>query len=215
MRKQTLPFLLIALALAAVALIWIAPAAPLNVQAAQDNQPVYNAKGHLQLPSNYREWIYLSTGIDMNYIPNANQAAGHSMFDNVFVNPEAWRSFQSTGTWPDKTILVLEVRGASSEGSINHSGHYQSTDQMGLEVHIKDTQRFPAAQFPGGWAFFSFDDGGNDGQLFPPKANCYTCHQQHAAVDNTFVQFYPTLLPLATSRHTLSPAYLAEEAARH
>ncbi len=136
------------------------------------------------------------------------------MFDNVFVNPEAWRSFQSTGTWPDKTMLVLEVRGASSVGSINRSGHYQSTDRMGLEVHIKDTKRFPAGQYPGGWAFVSFDDG-NDGSLFQPKADCYTCHQQHAAVDTTFVQFYPTLLPIATSKHTLSAVYLAEEAARH
>jgi hypothetical protein len=212
--KRTLPFLLAAFALAAIALISAAPPAPLKVHAAQDNQPVYNAKGQLQLPANYREFVYLSTGIDMNYSPNATQAAGRSSFDNVFVNPEAWRSFQSTGTWPDKTMLVLEGRVGSSEGSINHSGHYQSTERTGLEVHIKDTKRFPADQFPGGWAFVSFDDGA-DGSLFEPKANCYTCHQQHAAVDTTFVQFYPTLLPLATSKHTLSPAYLAEEAARH
>jgi hypothetical protein len=212
--KRSLPFLLAALTLAALALIWVAPPAPLKVQAAQNNQPVYNPKGQLQLPANYREWIYLSTGMDMNYSPRADQASGHSMFDNVFVNPEAWRSFLSTGTWPDKTMLVLEVRGASSQGSINRSGHYQSTDRMGLEVHIKDTLRFPAERFPGGWAFFSFDDG-SDGSLFAPKADCYSCHQQHAAVDTTFVQFYPTLLPIATTKHTLSPAYLAEEAARH
>ena len=214
MQKRYLVFSLAALALSAFIALWVAPSTPLNVQAAQDNQPVYNAKGELQLPANYREWIYLSTGIDMNYSPNASQAAGHSTFDNVFVNPEAWRSFQSTGTWPDKTMLVLESRGANTQGSINHAGHYQSTDRMGLEVHIKDTKRFDAKNFPGGWAFVSFD-GGTDGSLFPPAAACYTCHQQHAAVDTTFVQFYPTLLPLATSKHTLSPAYVAEEAARH
>jgi hypothetical protein len=32
-------------------------------------------------------------------------------------------------------------------------------------------------------------------------------------VDTTFVQFYPTLLPLATSKRTLSAQYRAEEAA--
>ena len=214
MSKLKLLFLPTALVLTAFALFWIAPSAPLKVQAAQDNQPVYNSKGQLQLPANYREWIYLSTGMDMNYTPSASQASGQSSFDNVFVNTEAWRSFQSTGTWPDKTVLVLDGRRASSVGSINRSGHYQSTGRTGLEVHIKDTKRFDAQQFPGGWAFFSFDNG-SDGSLFPPKADCYSCHQQHAAVDNTFVQFYPTLLPLATSKHTLSPAYLAEEAARH
>jgi hypothetical protein len=152
--------------------------------------------------------------MDMNYTPNSSQAAGQSSFDNVFVNPEAYRSFLATGTWPDKTILVLEGRRASSNGSINRAGHYQSTERTGLEVHIKDTKHFDSAKFPGGWAFVSFDDG-SDGSLFPPAASCYTCHQQHAAVDTTFVQFYPTLLPLANSKHSLSPAYLAEEAARH
>ena len=214
MPKRIPAFFLFALGLAALAFVWVAPTAPLNVHAAQDNQPVYNAKGQLQLPANYREWIYLSTGMDMNYTPSASQVAGQSSFDNVFVNPEAWRSFQSTGTWPDKTMLVLEGRRASSVGSINRSGHYQSAIRTGLEVHIKDTKRFPAEQYPGGWAFFSFDDG-NDGSLFLPRADCYTCHQQHAAADTTFVQFYPTLLPIATSKHTLSAAYLAEEAARH
>jgi hypothetical protein len=29
-------------------------------------------------------------------------------------------------------------------------------------------------------------------------------------VDNTFVQFYPTLLPIATAKGTLSAAYKAE-----
>jgi hypothetical protein len=30
-------------------------------------------------------------------------------------------------------------------------------------------------------------------------------------VDTTFVQFYPTLLPIATSKGTLSAAYLKEK----
>ncbi len=213
MPKIKLPFLVAAFVLAVLVPCRVSPV-PNKVQAAQENQPAYNAKGQLQLPANYREWVYLSTGIDMNYFPTASQVAGQSSFDNVFVNPEAWRSFQSTGTWPDKSILVLEGRRATSQGSINHAGHYQSTERTGLEVHIKDTTRFPASQFPGGWAFFSFDNG-IDGNLFPPRADCYTCHQQHAAVDSTFVQFYPTLLPIAMAKHTLSPNYLADEATHH
>ncbi len=65
------------------------------------------------------------------------------MFDNVFVNPESYKSFVKTGTWPDKTMLVLEVRGAQGRGSINQKGNYQSSDLMGLEVHVKDEARFP------------------------------------------------------------------------
>ena len=79
----------------------------------------------------YREWIYLTSGIDMSYSPKAGME-DHSTFDNVFVNPAAWRSFVATGTWPDKTVMVLEVRGAKTKGSINQRGHFQDTAVMGI-----------------------------------------------------------------------------------
>ena len=33
--------------------------------------------------------------------------------------------------------------------------------------------------------------------------------EKHGAVDTTFVQFYPTLMPIAEQKKTLSAAYLA------
>src|ERR1700750_2570896 len=112
----------------------------------------YTAAGELKFPEKYREWVYLSSGLDMNYGPLA-RTSDHSMFDNVFVNPEAYTAFLKTGRWPDRTVLVLEVRGATSKGSINKAGHYQGSEVMGVEVHVKDEKRFP-----GKWAFFGFDD---------------------------------------------------------
>lgn len=165
--------------------------------------PEYTPDGKLKLPEQYREWVYLSTGMDMSYTAGGN--ADHHMFDNVFVNPEAYRKFKETGTWPDKTMLVLEARGAESRASINQRGNFQSGDVMGIEVHIKDEARFPN----GKWAFFGFDNG-KVGDLFPAVASCYSCHQSHGAVDTTFVQFYPTLMPLAKQKGTLSAAYLKE-----
>jgi hypothetical protein len=47
--------------------------------------------------------------------------------------------------------------------------------------------------------------------MIPRTANCYSCHQDHGAVDTSFVQFYPTLLPLARAKKTLSAGYLADE----
>ena len=169
------------------------------------HSPRYTADGKMEFPADYREWIFLSSGIDMSYNPRA-MAMNHSMFDNVFVNPEAYKAFVETGTWPDKTVLVLEVRGAETKGSINHAGKYQNADFMGVEVHIKDE-----AKFPGKWAFFGFDDE-KPGKMVPTSADCYSCHQQHAAVDTTFVQFYPTLLQVAKKKNTLSPAYVKETA---
>jgi hypothetical protein len=168
-----------------------------------DDAPVYTTEGNLMMPAHYREWIYLTSGIDMSYTSAAAEP-GHSMFDNVFVNPASYRSFLATGTWPDKTMMVLEVRGAENPISINKRGHTQSGEIMGMEIHVKDH---------GKWSFY--DLSGNDAaaKLIPPPAGCYTCHEQHAAVDTTFVQFYPTLLPLATQKKTLSAAYLKELAA--
>ena len=167
--------------------------------------PEYSSDGQLKFPENYREWVYLTSGFDMSY--NPAQTAGHDMFDNVFVNPDAYKAFLETGTWPDKTMLVLEVRAAKNKGSINKAGHFQDTDVMGREIHVKDE-----ARFPGKWAFFGFEDN-KPARMVPLAAQCYTCHADHAAVDTTFVQFYPTLLPIATSKGTLSTAYQKENAA--
>lgn len=182
-------------------LVQLAPA----VKAAGGEAPAYAANGDLLPVGNYRAWIYLSSGIDMSY---SAKPADMTAFDNVFVNPEAYRSFLATGTWPDKTILVMEVREAKSKGSINRHGHFQGEQLMGMEVHVKDKQRFH-----GEWAFFSFDAPDKNGTLIPQGAPCYTCHEAHGAVDTTFVQFYPTLLPIAREKHTLSPGYLKDEAA--
>lgn len=174
------------------------------VKASSTSTPAYTKDGDMLPPANYREWIYLTSGIDMSYSTSAMQM-DHSTFDNVFVNPEAYRSFVATGTWPDKTVMILEAREARSKGSINQRGHYQAVGVMDFEVHVKDESRFP-----GKWAFFSFDALDKNGTLIPEKAPCYSCHAQHGAVDTTFVQFYPTLLPIAQKKGTLSAEFLKE-----
>jgi Cytochrome P460 len=164
--------------------------------------PEYTSDAQLKLPEDYRQWVYLTTGFDMSYNPAMQM--DHHMFDNVFVNPEAYKAFVETGSWPDKTMLVLEGRGGESKGSINKKGNYQGTEVMAIEVHVKDE-----AHFPGKWAFFAFDDA-KTAKMVPTSMDCYSCHAQHAAVDTTFVQCYPTLLPIAKSKGTLSAAYQKE-----
>ena len=168
--------------------------------------PTYTKDGDLAPPLQYREWVYLTSGLDMSYNPKAS--ADMSMFDNVFVNPEAYRAFLATGRWPDKTVMVLESRRAETKGSINQAGHFQSGAVMGLEFHVKDESRFP-----GKWAFFDIVNE-SKATLIPQGAPCYTCHAAHAAVDTTFVQFYPTLLPIARQKGTLTANYLKDAAAK-
>jgi len=165
---------------------------------ATDEGPQFTADGQLIRPKNYREWIYLSSGLGMTYGPAADAARDNNpTFDNVFVNPAAYRSFLETGKWPDKTIFVLEVRASESKGSINNGGHYQS-GMVTIEAEVKDEKRFP-----GKWAFFAPGKTGSEAKMIPLSASCYSCHSEHGAVDNTFVQFYPTLLEVAKSKGTL------------
>ncbi len=176
---------------------------PQQNSATKSYAPEYTSDAQLKLPENYRQWVYLTSGFDMSYSANA-QMDDHHMFDNVFVDPESYKNFVETGTWPDKTTLVLEVREAHGKGSINQKGHFQS-EVMGLEVHVKDDSRFT-----GKWAFFGFENSEKTGKMVPTTASCYSCHATHAAVDTTFVQFYPTLLPIARSKNTLSAEYKKE-----
>ena len=184
-------------------LLLLSPSAPKPATASDG--PTYTAAGELKQPANYREWIFLTSGIDMSYKAGATNTDGMSMFDNVFVNPSAYRSFQQTGTWPDGTVLILEQRGGEGAKSINKVGKTQSKERMGFEVHVKDAAH-------GGWSFYSFDDS-TTAKAIPHTAACYTCHEQHAAVDTTFVQFYPTLQSVAEAHKTWSKAYLTETAA--
>jgi hypothetical protein len=170
---------------------------------ARKHQPEYTQDGQLRLPADYREWVFLSSGFDMSY--NPDMAMDHHMFDNVFVDPESWKAFQSTGKWPDKTLLVLELRRAEDRGSINQKGNFQ-TETMGIEVHVKDESRFQ-----GKWAFFRFSPAGSSAKMVPLTEDCYSCHAEHGAVDTTFVQFYPTLKPIAARKGTLEAAYQKSE----
>ena len=172
--------------------------AGLGVAQAQDST--------MAVPGNYRDWVFLTSSMDLNYTTTV--APGQHMLDNVYVNPEAHKVFLATGTWPDKTILIKENRFAESAGTLSKAGHFQAAVRD-VEIHIKDE-----ARFPGKWAFFKSDDGKAAGKLQPQTATCYACHQDHAAVDTTFVQFYPTLFGIAKAKGTLSAAYLKETATK-
>ena len=173
---------------------------------------VFDADGKMHFPADYRQWTYVTTGHGMSYNPVAN-AAADAPFDTVFANPEAYAAFRKTGHWPEGTVLALEIRRGQSKGSINVAGAFQTGEALGVEVHIKDTARFGTSQ--DGWAFFGFDPANPaPAAKVPETANCYACHRDHAAVDRTFVQFYPTLLPVAKAKGSLSAAYLKDEADR-
>jgi Cytochrome P460 len=175
-------------------------AGPADAAAAADEGPQYVNGNDLVRPQDYRQWVFLSSGLGMDY--DAGEAAAASpRFGNVFVNPASYRAFMETGRWPDRTVFVLEFRASTSEGSINRTGRFQD-DLVALEAEVKDSR------FPDGWAFFNFGRGNaaSAGPL-PESAGCVECHTRHTAVERTFVQFYPTLMEVARAKGTVKPGF--------
>jgi len=167
--------------------------------------PTYTPGGELIRPSDFREWMFVTSGLGMTYNqPTPRTDSGQAApartpnFTNVYVNPSSYRAFMKTGQWPDQTMFILEIRASTSEGSINKGGHFQS-NLVVIEASVKDE-----ARFPGKWAYFDFGrDMKTQVAALPRTERCYGCHTDHGAVDNTFVQFYPTLLDVATKMGTV------------
>ena len=149
--------------------------------------PQYTNGDELMRPQDYRDWVFISSGFRLSKNPSPAEGA---TFTNVFVNPPAYKQFLTTGNWPDKTVLVEEKRTSSNKGSLNKTSQFQ-TELVGISVKVKD-----AARFPDKWAYFSFDASAQTAHA-NPKAACWQCHHDQAAVDSTYVQFYPTLKPVA------------------
>ena len=171
---------------------------------AASSAPEFTESGELKLPQGYREWVYLTSGFDMSYNPSM-QMGGQHMFDNVFVNPEAYKVFVNTGTWPDKTILVLEERGARDKGSINRSGNFQ-VDVMGLELHVKDEARFPASGHSSRLVVRR-----RQRQSHPPPTATVATPNMRQWTPHLSSSIRP-LLPIAKEKRTLSASYLKDTA---
>jgi hypothetical protein len=190
-----------------VSAVLVGALAVVSAQSAAD-APAYNAAGELQRPANYREWVFLSAGLDMTYGPAAAalDANRNQLFNNVFVPREAYRAFKATGAWPDKTMFILEVRRAEANVSINNRGRTQGSIAA-IEAAVKDEARY-AGKEKGGWAYFSFGDGSAaTAAPLGPERQCNACHAANTAVENTFVQFYPELFAIAQAKGTIKASY--------
>ncbi len=169
--------------LLAVLLIWVGVLRSEGTR----SQPRF-AGNRLIRPESYREWVFIGSSLGMSYTEGPAEKAPN--FTNIYIQPEAYRQFAATGTFPDRTVLVMEVVSAGSSASINRRGQFEDRS-IGIEAAVKDEKRFPEK-----WAYFSFIGTGGipllQAQPFP-KETCWKCHNAHGAVDNVFVQFYPVL----------------------
>jgi cytochrome P460 len=168
--------------------------------------PEYTNDNRLVRPLNYRNWVYLSSSLGLQYGPNAN--SDNPAFENVYVNPSSYSEFMKSGKWPDKTIFVLEIRRSLDKGSFARGGRYQG-ELVTMEAAVKDESRFPEK-----WAYFDLGRNGESAMPFPKTESCFVCHSANAAVENSFAQFYPTIFAVAKEKGTLNPGYLKAQESR-
>ena len=171
-----------------LAVLSVLPARPAAQEAAPASavMPQYDFGGNLLLPATYREWVLVGSSLGLSY---ADGVQGRQLFHATLMEPTAYRHFMANGAFREGTMLALVLQGVGSGVAPARQGQF-GTDVAGVELAVKDRGR--AAE---GWAYYAFGAGE---KLRPsaapqPKARCFDCHEEHAATDKVFTQFYGLL----------------------
>lgn len=161
-------------------------------QTAERTMPAYDDNGNLVRPRGYRSWVAVASSLGVSYNENVRRS-GPGSFQNIYMEPGAYRAYRETGKFPEGTMFVLaihEARNSDSEETLAKDGFYQGK-LVRMEVAVKNSDRYDV-----GWAYYDFGGpvgGYKDTSAAVSSDNCYACHVKHAADDNVFVQFYPVL----------------------
>jgi hypothetical protein len=158
------------------------------VQVVQTSGPQYDSTGALLRPKNFETWVFVGASTGLSY-EAGSQPRGIGSFHNVYIRPEGYKTYLETGSFPEKTVLILAIYEPSQKIEPAHAGYFEG--QFGsLDVAVKDHEHFSD-----GWAYFNFGERGNLAEATHafPGNRCFPCHRQHGADDNVFVQFYPIL----------------------
>lgn len=189
----------------ALALQPFAPTVHAQTQGSPDPQYV-PGNGNLVRPKDFHRWMFVGSNLGLRYATELKANTGRERlltadlgeYHNIYLKPEAYADYVRTGTFPDRTVLVMDVyeaqardaKGVVTAGSFNGAW-------LGIEVAVKNKNR-PDGQKTD-WAYYDFTDRAGRGKTIPPdqKAeadkDCYACHKLHAGYDNVWVQFYPLI----------------------
>jgi hypothetical protein len=141
--------------------------------------------GRLLRPEGYREWILAGASLGLGYSEARGGDIG--LFHNVYIDPRAYAQHRRDRSFPDGSVLVMELFRPAEKAHPALSGYFEG-ERVGLEIAVKDR-----ARFAGGWGYFSFGDGSAPSARAFAARSCADCHAAHAATDSVFTQFYPAL----------------------
>lgn len=179
-------------------------AAPMNN--ATDQLPVpavrlaFNEKGEAALPAGYRSWVHAYTAWEPITASLLDEELTETPeFHNVYIEPNTYRTFMKTGTWPEGSLIVKEFSFTSTDpdncdgppaylcdawfGKVIFQHGY-----TGVAVMTKDSKRYP--EEAGGWAYFTY--GHQEPPYEPlaaphPRARCAQCHIDRAGEEQDYV----------------------------
>ena len=167
-------------------------------------KPVY-ADGKLTLPENYETWVFVGSNLGLVYKPEAHgmttreaSRADPKIFNNVYLEPGAYRTFLETGTFPDPTILIMELYLAEERdpGGVLKEGVFKGR-RLAVEAAVKDSKRPTHEGSTRLWAYYAFPADADGEPIRHTRAetdsDCHDCHKRHASHDNVWTQFYPVL----------------------
>jgi hypothetical protein len=155
---------------------------------------VFDGADTLIRPHHYRDWILLSDPSAARATSSDRGRSGPARTPRVYIDPDAYRAYVGTGTFPEGTVMIWEAgRGAPRAMRDPHG-------QMPvLLASVKDRSRFDV-----GWGFFVFT--GEHGTVKsmvrpePEPSGCRRCHLAEAETDSVFTQFYSALRPARQGR---------------
>ena len=192
---------------------FVAYAPPATTQST--TPPQYDSSGNLLRPVGFETWVLAGSNLGLAYKTEPTKtgfavtaaAADRPMFHNVYISPQAYEEFVRTQTFPDRTVLVIDVLTAADKEpkGVLSAGVYNG-DRVAIEVAVKNMHRPDGKTTP--WAYYQFPLSGNppkfpdsapaepDSTMVPAnekEKTCEGCHAVHASRDHVWVQFYPTL----------------------
>ena len=153
----------------------------LGVMAMAPSRAAPVADAEVDFPVEYRRWTQIRSTV---VGPASPFFATFGGFHTVYANDIAMRGYE-TGTYPDGSILVVDLR----EGPMTEMG-VDAGAQKRVDVMIRDHAAFPTTD---GWGYASFMGPGNRTVRRFAQAEaatrCHACHTRRRAKDFVFSSY--------------------------
>ena len=151
--------------------------------------------GDIALPDGFETWPTLGSW------STADAEGIQNGMHQVYASPGTIEGFRQSGSFPDGSVLVKEVRGAATANLSTGAASYATEKQVWF-VMIKDAQgRFEDNALWGdgwGWALFEAADPAKQAAT-DYKVDCQGCHIPAQETDWIYTSAYPVLWPDGTA----------------